>query len=182
MLTTVLSFTLLLILLALSAIIIIPYFFGAPWHPTSQTHIQQALELCGAKPGETLYDLGCGDGRVLIAGAQEFGLKGIGLEIDPIKVWIAKWKVRQVGLLDSIQIIKKNVYEFDYSQADILFIYLTHQALDRLLPFLQKQIKPGTRIICYRFCLKGIVPDQASKDGAIFLYRLSKGTHVNAFS
>ena len=176
------SYTFILFLLFLSAVIVIPYFFGAPWHPTPKSHIQQALKLCKAKPGEILYDLGCGDGRVLIFGAQKFNLRGVGLEIDPIKVWIAKWKLQRMDLLDSIQIVRKNIHKFDYSQADIIFIYLSHQALDRLQPCLQKQIKPGARIVCYRFCLKGVVPDQASKDGSIFLYHLNKGTKINTFS
>ena len=182
MITTVLSFTLILVLLFLSGSIIIPNFFGAPWFPTSHARIQQALRLCGAKPGEILCDLGCGDGRVLITGVKEFGLKGIGVEIDPIKVWVSKWKVRRIGLLDKIKIIRKSVYEFDYSHVDILFIYLTHQAQDRLLPILKKKIKPGARIVCYKFCMKGVKPDQISKDGSTFLYRLNKGIYVNEFS
>ena len=181
MLTTVLSLILILIVLVVAAVVIVPYFFGAPWHPTSAANIRRALELCEAKPGESLYDLGCGDGRVLIAGAKEFGLNGVGLEIDPLKAWIAKWRVRRAGLSDRIRIHRKNVHDFEYGQADILFIYLTHQALDRLsIP--NKQMKREVRIVCYRFCLKGVTPDRASTDETLFLYRLNKGTRINAFS
>ena len=168
--------------LILMAIAIIPYFYGAPWHPSSHRTIRIALELCQPQSGETLYDLGCGDGRTLLIGAKELNLKCVGVEIDPVKTWLARWRIKKAGLEDSIRIEQKNIIGFDVGSADIIYTYLTHQALDKLLPTLKVQMKPGSRLVSYRFCLKGETPDQIAQGGSIFLYRFAKGSQVNFYS
>tara|TARA_B100000686_G_C16800620_1_gene985709 strand:- start:2226 stop:2774 length:549 start_codon:yes stop_codon:yes gene_type:complete len=177
-----LSFVLLFLTLALAAIIIIPHFYGAPWYPASLKAIRRALELCEPRPGETLYDLGCGDGRVLLLGAKEFGLKGVGVEIDPIKSRLALWRIKKAGMTNSILITRQNAINCDVRSADIIFVYLTHQALDRLLPILKTQMRLGARLVSYRYCLQGEVPDKVGGGNSIFLYRFNKGTKLNIFS
>lgn len=182
MITTLLSILLLAFTLITAAVVILPVFFGAPWHPTSKKNIKLMLEICEAKPGEKLYDLGSGDGRVLIFAARYFGLIGVGLEIDPVKVWISKFLINRMGVKDSVQILRQNVYDFNYSDADILFIYLSHQAHDRLFPEIIGRLKPNARIVCYRFCLRGIKPLKISSDKSIFLYQLNKGNKLDKYS
>ncbi len=175
--------TLLLVLtILLAVVVILPVFFGAPWHPTSIKQTKAMLEFCEAKPGEKLYDLGSGDGRILMVAAKHYGLKGVGLEIDPIKVGISRLLLRWMGLKGQVQIFRKNVFHFDYSDADILFIYLSHQALDRLFPAILDQLKPETRIICFRFCPRGMTPTKVNADKTIFLYQLHKGNKLNQYS
>ena len=167
--------------LLLAMMVIVPALFGAPWHPISRRDLKRALDFCDAKAGERLVDLGSGDGRVLIAAAKEYDLIGTGIEIDPIKVWLANLRVRWAGVQDKVKIVQANIFDTDYGEADILFIYLTHQALDRLFPKILEQLKPNVKILCYRFCIQGMTPDKVNSDKTLFLYTMNKGTRVNQF-
>lgn len=182
MITTTLSILLLILVLVLAVIVLVPSFYGAPWHPTSTKKIIEILKFCEAQPGETIYDPGSGDGRVLIAAADKFGLNGVGVEIDPLKVWVSHRLIRWKGLNDRIKIMRRSMYGFDYSGADILYLYLTHQAIDRLLPEILDQLKSNVKIVCYRFCLRDMTPIKVNADKTIFLYRLDKGREVNEYS
>lgn len=171
-----------LLTLAITAIVIVPVFFGAPWHPTSRKDIHRALKLCDAQPGERLYDLGSGDGRVLKIAAKNFGMEATGLEIDPIKVWLSKQLLPKTEFSNRIKVLRKNVFEFNFQHADIVFIYMTHQALDQLFPKILDTLKPTATVICYRFCLRGIQPEKVTSDKKIFIYRFNKGKSFNAYS
>lgn len=167
--------------LLLALVVIGPALFGSPWHPISRRDLKRALDFCETKSGERIIDLGSGDGRVLITAAKGYGLVGTGIEIDPIKVWLANLRVRLAGVQDKVKIVCANIFDTDYREADILFIYLTHQAIDQLFPKILEQLKPNARIICYRFCIQGMTPDKVNADKTLFLYTLNKGTRVNQF-
>jgi cyclopropane fatty-acyl-phospholipid synthase-like methyltransferase len=181
MTSTLISILVLAAVLLLAVMVIGPALFGSPWHPISRKDLKRALDFCGVNSGERLVDLGSGDGRVLITAAKDYGLVGTGIEIDPIKVWLANLRVRVAGVRDKVQIVRANIFDADYSEADILFIYLTHQAIDKLFPDILEQLKPNTKILCYRFCIQGMTPDKVSADKTLFLYTLNKGTRVNQF-
>ncbi len=167
--------------LLLALMVIGPALFGSPWHPISRRDLKRALDFCEAQAGEHIVDLGSGDGRVLITAAEDYGLMGTGIEIDPIKVWLANLRVRFAGVQDKVTIVRANIFDYDYGKADILFIYLTHQAIDQLFPDIFEQLKPNAKILCYRFCIQGMTPDKVSADKTLFLYTLNKGTRVNQF-
>ncbi len=168
--------------LVFAAIVILPVFFGAPWHPTSLRRVRQILDFAGVEPGQKIYDLGSGDGRVLIIAARQYGMTGVGLEIDPIKAWISRHVVKFFGVQDRVQIVRRSFFDYDFSDADVLFIYLSHQALDRLLPAMRERLKPEVKIICYGFCLRSLEPTKVNADKTIFVYQLHKGTRLNAYS
>ena len=167
--------------LLLAVMVIGPVMFGAPWHPISRRDLKRSLDFCDTKAGERIIDLGSGDGRVLITAAKDYGLVGTGIEIDPLKVWLANLRVRFAGVQDKVRIVRTNVFDTDYREANILFIYLTHQALDKLFPEILDQLKPNAKILCYRFCIQGMTPDKVNADKTLFLYTLNKGTRVNQF-
>ena len=167
--------------LLLAVMVIGPAMFGAPWHPISRGDLNRALDFCDAQAGEHIIDLGSGDGRVLITAAKNYGLVGTGIEIDPIKVWLANLRVRFAGVQDKVKIVRANIFDTDYREADLLFIYLTHQALDQLFPKILEQLKPNVKILCYRFCIQGMAPDKVNANKTLFLYTLNKGTRVNQF-
>ena len=167
--------------LILAGMVILPIFFGAPWHPLMPETIRRILQFAQIKPGEVVCDLGCGDGRVLIDSVKEFSAQAIGVEIDPLKVFIARMLARIKGVDDRLKIIRGNMYEFDPSSADVLYLYLTHQAVDKLFPEILEKLKPSVRIVSYRFCLRGLTPDKVNEDRTIFLYQLDKGKKINSY-
>lgn len=181
MTTTLISIFAIATALLLAVMVIGPALFGSPWHPISRRDLKRALDFCGTQAGEQIIDLGSGDGRVVIAAAKDYGLLGTGIEIDPLKVWLSNLRIRFAGVPDKVKIVRANIFDTNYREADILFIYLTHQAIDKLFPKILEQLKPGAKILCYRFCIQGMAPDKVSADKTLFLYTLNKGTRVDQF-
>ena len=179
---TALYTLILLFSLVLAAIVIIPVLFGAPWHPLSNKNIDRIIKFADPKQGEIFCDIGSGDGRVLIAALRKNCVRGIGVEIDPIKVWLSKCFITAANLTDKIQIFRQSMYDFDVGEADIIYLYLTHQALDRLFPEILNRVKPSARIVCYRFCIRNMEPIKVNKNKNLFLYRMDKGRSVNEYS
>ena len=91
MIVTIFSTLLLIFFILLAGMTIIPVFFGAPWHPLSDENIDRIIKFAGLRSGEKFYDLGSGDGRVLIAASKKKFVRGVGVEIDPIKVWLSRF-------------------------------------------------------------------------------------------
>lgn len=125
----------------------------APWWRSSDNTIRVAFKLANVKKGEVVYDLGCGDGRSVIIAAKEFGAKGIGIEIDPLRFYISKLASKLAGVSDETKFIKKSFLDLDLniSDADVVFVYLVPKALERLKPKLLKQLKKGTRIVSVNY-------------------------------
>ena len=169
-------------LLVLAGMVILPIFFGAPWHPLMPGTIRRILRFAEVQPGETVCDLGCGEGRVLITAAKEFSARAIGVEIDPLKILLARLLRKINGVDDRVNIALGNLFDFDPGSADVLYLYLTHQAMDKLFPEILKKLKPSVRIVSYRFCLRGMTPEKVSEDKTLFLYQLDKGTKINRYS
>ena len=169
-------------LLVLAGMVILPIFFGAPWHPLMPGTIRRILRFAEVQPGETVCDLGCGEGRVLITAAKEFSARAIGVEIDPLKILLARLLRKINGVDDRVNIVRGNLFDFDPGSADVLYLYLTHQAMDKLFPEILKKLKPSVRIVSYRFCLRGMTPEKVSEDKTLFLYQLDKGTKINSYS
>ena len=169
-------------LLVLAGMVILPIFFGAPWHPLMPGTIRRILRFAEVQPGETVCDLGCGEGRVLITAAKEFSARAIGVDIDPLKILLARLLRKINGVDDRVNIVRGNLFDFDPGSADVLYLYLTHQAMDKLFPEIFKKLKPSVRIVSYRFCLRGMTPEKVSEDKTLFLYQLDKGTKINSYS
>ena len=182
MITTLLSVLAIGFFLLLFATVVMPAFFGSPWHPLKPATIKTILDFSELQPGEKIYDLGSGDGRVLIEAARRYQALGVGLEIDPLKVWVSNFLARRAGVSERVQFIRKNFNDFDFRDADIIYVYLTHQALDRLIPRILPFLKPSTRIVSYRFCLRHKQPCKMNEKQNLFMYRLNKGTEVDGYS
>ena len=182
MMVTILYILVLIFFILLAAMVIVPVFFGAPWHPLSDENINRIIKFADLQPGETFYDLGSGDGRVLIAASSNQCLRGVGVEIDPIKVWLSRYFIIAAKLTNKIRIHRGNMFDFDVSEADVIYLYLTHQALDRLFPEILDRMKPSARIICYRFCIRNLKPTKMNKDKNLFWYQVNKGRTVNEYS
>jgi protein-L-isoaspartate O-methyltransferase len=109
--------------------------------------VEKMLELAQVRPGERVYDLGSGDGRVLIMAAQKFGARGVGIELDPRLIRKSLEAIQKLGLGHQVQIIEGDMREQDLSAADVVTIYLTPYGLGKLEPHLKKYLHHGMRIV-----------------------------------
>ena len=112
--------------------LVIPALHGVPWVPTREKRIRKALELAKLQPGETLYDLGAGDGRVLLMAVQEFGAQAVGIEIGPVQCALGWLRILLNGGRHRAQIRCGNFYRADVAEADVVFVYLTSAQTTRL--------------------------------------------------
>lgn len=115
--------------------------------------VRKMLEYADLKPGETVYDLGCGDGRVVIMAAEEFGARGVGVDLNPRLVKEARGKVGALGLGHMVQIIQGNLFDVDVSPADVVTMYLTTGANEKVRPKLEQELRSGSRIVTHDFSI-----------------------------
>jgi len=162
----------LLLLILASLWIVIPAFYGLPSKPTKPDRIRNALKLADLQPDETLYDLGAGDGRVLILAAKEFGAKVVGIEIGPVQCALSWLKIVRNGLGSRVQIKLKNFYKTDLSAADVVFIYGTSREVVKLAPYLPAQLKPGSRVISISADFPEWEPSKFDDHDLIFVYEM----------
>jgi len=132
--------------------------FIAPFVATPLPVVKQMLTLAEIKSGEILYDLGCGDGRVVITAAQDFGARGIGVEMREDLAKQAMGKVAELGLDGRVKIVHGDMFKLDVSQADVVTLYLTTSANDKVKPKLEAELKPGTRVISHDYEILGWRP------------------------
>jgi ubiquinone/menaquinone biosynthesis C-methylase UbiE len=125
--------------------------------PTPPSAVERMVEMADLRPGDSVYDLGCGDGRIVIAAAKEQKIKAVGVDIDPERVAESRENVRAAGLESSVEIRQADVFDLDLSDADVVFLYLTPRLNARLMPQLRK-LKPGARIISYEFDMGAAKP------------------------
>jgi len=150
--------------------ILVPALYGLPSKPTKPDRIRKALQLVDLKQGETLYDLGAGDGRVLLIAAKEFGAKTIGIEIAPVQILLIRLRIILSGLRDRVQIRFWNFYKTGLEDADVVFIYATLQELMKLAPHLKKRMKPGSRLVSISADFPAWEPSMFDEQNLIFLY------------
>ena len=147
----------------------------ALWQPTDRTTVRRILFLARVKEGETVVDLGCGDGRVVIAAARMFGAHGLGIEIDPLRVlWARAW-ARLSGVNGSVRIMRADMYGADLSHADVVVLFLSSDANYKLQNKLLHELRPGARIVSYYHPMWGWEPEEVgvAKSGyPIYLYRI----------
>ncbi|MBM3814480.1 MAG: methyltransferase domain-containing protein [Acidimicrobiia bacterium] len=135
----------------------------APPVPSPQNVVEKMLEVANLKPGETLYDLGSGDGRVLVTAAQQFGAKAFGVEISPEQVHASNVKIRRLKLEESCKVIEGDLLKVDLSQADVVTIYLLTASNDLIRPNLEKYLKPGARVVSHDYPIRGWQPSRVEK-------------------
>jgi protein-L-isoaspartate O-methyltransferase len=123
----------------------------APYVPTPQTIVRKMLELGGLKRGERMFDLGSGDGRIVIMAAQKFGADATGVELDQDLWRQSTMLIRKLGIEKSARIIHGDLFQQDYSTADLITVYLLPSSNDRVSPILDKQLKKGARVVAHDF-------------------------------
>lgn len=132
--------------------------FVAPYVSTPLPVVRRMLALAELRPGEMFYDLGSGDGRTLIMAAQEFGAQAIGIELREDLVKRASSAVLQLDLDSKIKIVQDDFFKVDLSPADVVFLYLTTSANDKVKPKLEQELKPRVRIVSHDYEILGWTP------------------------
>ncbi|MBE0685881.1 MAG: 50S ribosomal protein L11 methyltransferase [Anaerolineaceae bacterium] len=141
---------------------------GGPWVPSSMQVVYRMLDMAGVKPNDTVYDLGCGDGRVLVAAAKRYHARAVGIEIDPIRYLWCQILISLLGLRKQVQIIFGNLFNADLSEADVVVCYLMPDALSKLETKLKTELEPGKRIVSNKFSFPTL--EMVRKDGNAILY------------
>jgi precorrin-6B methylase 2 len=137
-----------------------------PFVATPQIVVQRMLELAEVKAGDVVYDLGCGDGRIVIAAAQIEGVKGVCVEIDPARIQQSRENAEQAGVLDRIQFVQGDFFEVPIQEATVVALYLLPDVNLRLRPRLQSELKPGTRVVSNAFDMGDWEPEKRVMVGA----------------
>ncbi len=130
----------------------------APYYPTPESVVEHMLKLGGLKPGEKMYDLGSGDGRIVIMAADRFKANAVGVEFDEDLVRQSTARIRALGLEKRARIIHGDLLQQDYSDADLITIYLLPSAVEKARPLLEKQLKKGARVVAHDFAIPGWTP------------------------
>ena len=149
---------------------------GAPYLPTRRKKVKRMLELAQVKPGETVYDLGCGDGRVLIMAAKKFGAMGVGIEIHPLRYIWCQIKITFMGLRRKVKIKYGDLLDQDISSADIVFCYLLPSTNVKLEWKFIKELSSKTRIVSNTFIFHTLQLLQMDTEFQIYLYRIGLGS------
>ena len=142
--------------------------------PTPNDVVSGMLRLAGVTKNDTVYDLGCGDGRIVITAAQKYGARGVGIDIDPDRVKEASANTLKAKVSDRVKIIRGDLFEADISPATVVTLYLLTGLNLKLRPKLMKDLKPGTRVVSHAFTMGDWKPEKTEEVGGttIYLWRI----------
>lgn len=133
-----------------------------PYVPTPETVVEEMLKLAGVQDGDVVYDLGCGDGRIVIAAVKDFkAKKGVGVDIDPQRVKESKQNAKTAKVEGKVEFREGDVLKItDVSEATVVTLYLFPEVNEKLAPMLKKTLKPGSRIVSHDFLMGDWKPDK----------------------
>jgi SAM-dependent methyltransferase len=151
---------------------------GAPYVPTPRHIVLRMLQLADVSGEDVVYDLGSGDGRIVLAAAERYGARGVGVEIDSGLVQKSRTKARHLGLTDRVTFQQGDLFEADLSDATVVMLYLWPDMNNRLRSKLQRELDPGDRVVSHSFDIDGWAADttvqidtQSPRGGVKTLYR-----------
>ncbi|MFN0163559.1 MAG: SAM-dependent methyltransferase [Burkholderiales bacterium] len=132
----------------------------APYITTPEPVVRAMLDLARVGSDDVVYDLGCGDGRIVIAAARERGARGVGVEIDIDLVDRARVAARQAGVANRVRIERGDLFEMSLRDATVVMLYLGEDLNTRLWPKLMRELRPGARVVSHRFIIRGVPPQR----------------------
>jgi len=142
-----------------------------PYVPTPQPIVDKMLDLAKVGKNDVLYDLGCGDGRIVITAAKERGARGTGIDINPVRIQEAKQNAKDAGVADKAEFKVGDLFQSDFSKATVVTLYLLPDINRKLRPQLWKQLKVGTRVVSHDFDMgPEWPPEKVEKIGGKTLY------------
>jgi len=134
-----------------------------PYVPTPPEIVEKMLKMAKVGPDDTVYDLGSGDGRIVIMAAQKFGARAVGVELDPDLFKQSFDRVKELGLADQVTILHENMFQVNVRRATVVTLYLLTSVNERLRPQLEKQLRPGTRVVSHDFQMPGWEPEKSEQ-------------------
>ena len=143
---------------------------GAGWEPTSRKKVRRMLELSATGPSDVVYDLGSGDGRIVLEAARSFRAKAVGVEADPLRALYSRLAVslnRQGG---RAKVVWGNFFHQDLSEATVVTLFLTQGTNQKLKPKLLSELRPGTRVVSYVWTFDGWTPKTVDRENELALY------------
>jgi len=142
-----------------------------PYVPTPQPVVDRMLEMAEVDENDVVYDLGSGDGRIVIRAAETYGSRGVGIEIDPERVQEARKNAKEAGVSDLVEFRQGDLFEADISEATVVTIYLLPEINLKLRPLLFEQLRPGTPVVSHGFDMDAWEPDETDAVNANRIYR-----------
>jgi protein-L-isoaspartate O-methyltransferase len=139
--------------------------------PTPQPVVDAMLKLAEVKKGDVLYDLGSGDGRIPITAAKAYGVRGIGIDINPQRIAEANANAKTAGVTNLVRFRNEDLFETDFREASVVTLYLLPSLNEKLRPKLVSQLKPGTRIVSHAFRMGDWEPEQTQTIDGATIYR-----------
>jgi trans-aconitate methyltransferase len=122
-----------------------------PYVPTHERIVAEMLKVAKVGKSDVLYDLGSGDGRIVITAAKKFGTRGVGVDIDPVRVKEARENAAKAGVTDRVKFLQQDLFETDIREATVVTLYLLPEVNLRLRPKLLSELKPGTRVVSHNY-------------------------------
>lgn len=132
----------------------------APYVSTPQSVVEAMLRLAAVRQGDLVYDLGCGDGRIVITAARDFGARGVGIDIDPRRIEEANALARLAGVSANVRFTVQDLFKTDFSEATVVALYLFPELNAKLLPKFRAELKPGTRVVSHQYPIGDWKPDR----------------------
>jgi len=140
------------------------------FEPTPEATVITMLQKAGVNQNDVVYDLGCGDGRFVILAAKKFGARGVGVDIDPVRIKESKENARKANVTDRTTFIEGDLFNVDIREATVVTLYLLNELNQQLRPKLFQELKPGSRIVSYTFDMADWEPDEMVQVGGRFFY------------
>jgi len=147
------------------------YQFDVPYVPTPFEVVHEMLKMADVGKNDVLYDLGCGDGRIVITAVKETGCRGIGIDIDPLRIEESNNNAAKEGVTDRVKFLQQDLFEADFSKATVVTLYLLQTVNLELRPKILRVLKPGTRIVSHDFSMKEWKADKSTE------VKLERRTH-----
>jgi SAM-dependent methyltransferase len=147
------------------------------WVPSPPEVIEVMLQLANVGPSDLVYDLGCGEGEILIEAARRYGARGVGVDLDPVRIKNARINAEKAGVADRITFIQQDLFTTDIRPATVVTLYLLPELNERLRPTLLRDLRPGTPIVSHDFAMgdwkpEKVVEVEIRRTHRVFLWRV----------
>lgn len=153
---------------------------GSGWQPTSMKIVRTMLEMAEVGPADVVYDLGSGDGRIVVEAARRRQARAVGIEADPLRVLWSRLVIALLDLRNRVRIVWGNFFHQSISEATVVTLFLTQRTNQRLKIKLQQELKPGTRVVSHVWTFDGWLPSKVDTEAQVYMYVMEQGNQSTA--